>query len=161
MSAIASFNLLPVTALDGLRKSAVPKKRIFGGSKDTYWDYLRRNGREVVNYQWSGYVLGTLLCCLKDDYQVDLMRSSYDDLATFLTKARRATHFILSPEHKASYLERLNSSVFTTESLRDSYNAFNATNGPDAGNPMLDGVHAIRESLAGLNEKSVVVLVIG
>jgi hypothetical protein len=65
-SAIASFILLLKSSLDGLGNAAKPQKRLFRGPKDTYWDYLSEVGREVADYQHSGYVLATLLSWLKD-----------------------------------------------------------------------------------------------
>jgi hypothetical protein len=61
MSAIADFIKVPKSALTGLRKAAVPKKRQFGAAMDTCHDYLRDHGPEIANYKWSGFVLGTLL----------------------------------------------------------------------------------------------------
>jgi hypothetical protein len=151
MSAVASFILLPRAALSGLRDAAV---------KDTYWDFLAQAGKEVADYQWSGYVLATLLCCLKDDYQVDLLTSPDEELSEFLSKARGSTHVIFSKEQRDAHLEKLDPSALSVEKLRDCYNKFNEVNEPDAGAPMIDGVRAIRQSLAQLDDASVVVLVI-
>jgi hypothetical protein len=161
MSAIASFILLPRTALKGLRKAAVPKKRFFGPTKDSYWDFLAQNGREVGHYQWSGYVLIPVLIWLQKEHQTDLLKSSYDELAAFLGSIRKSSHLILSVEHKNAYLERLDPSGLSIEKLRDYYNKFNEENEPDAGMPMMDGVRAIRQSLAQLDDTSVVILIIG
>jgi hypothetical protein len=159
MSAMASFILLPQAALSGLRDAAVPKKRFFGPAKDTYWDFLAQAGREVGDYRWSGYVLATLLCWLKENHQTDLL-TSHEELAEFLSKARGSTHVIFTKEQSDAYLERLDPSGLSVEQLRDYYNKFNGVNEPDAGMPMIDGVRAIRQSLAQLDDASVVVLVI-
>jgi hypothetical protein len=60
MSVIASFIKIPKSALVGLRSAAVPKKRLFGAARDTYYDFLREHGREVADYHWSDFVLATV-----------------------------------------------------------------------------------------------------
>jgi hypothetical protein len=160
MSAIASFIKLPKTALDGLREAAVPKKRLFGSPRDTYHDYLRRYGREVADYKWSGYVLATLLVCLQEEHEIDLMHSDYDQLSTFLTESRGATHFIFTDAHKRAYLPKLDGE-FSEKALCDYFNAFNASSEAEAGRPMLDGVRALRRSVSTLDAGSVVVFSIG
>lgn len=100
MSAIASFIKLPKAALDGLRAAAVPKKRHFGAPRDLYPDYLQQHGQEVADYKWSGHVLATLLVCLQKQHQIDLMKSEFDELSTFLSQSRGATCFILTDTHK-------------------------------------------------------------
>jgi hypothetical protein len=160
MSAIASFIKLPKTALDGLRDAAIPKKRLFGSPHDTYHDYLRQHGQEVADYKWSGYVLATLLVCLQEQHQIDLMHSEYDQLSTFLTKSRGNTHFIFTDSHKQAYLPKLDGG-FSEQSLCDYYNKFNGSAETEAGKPMLDGVCAFRQSVSTLDEGSVVVFGIG
>ena len=160
MSAIASFIKLPISALDGLREAAVPKKRLFGAPRDTYNDYLRRHGQIVADYKWSGFVLATLLPCLEEQHQIDLMDSEYRDLEKFLTDSRSATHFILTPAHKIRYLSKIEGQ-FSEQTLRDYYNEFNETQDAEAGKPMIDGVQALRQSLRALDEDSVILFSIG
>jgi hypothetical protein len=161
MSAIAEFIKLPKTALEGLSKAAIPKKSLFGSPRDTYHDYLRGNGEEVAEYRWSGYVLATLLPYLEEKHQIDLMKSEYDVLATTLTTARRATHFVFTNNLRLKYLDKLNALSVPEEELRDYYNEFNATKESDAGKPMLDGVKTLRDALNRVDESSVVLFIIG
>ena len=161
MSAIASFIKVPKSALDGLRKAAVPQKRLFGGSKDTYHDYLREHGHEIADYRWSGFVLATLLPYLQEKHQIDLMRSEYDELAAFLTKARKATHFILTRAQASAFLSRLDPRLFSEGEMRQYFNEFNATDDQKVGQAMLDGVVAFQESLKQMEDESVVVFNIG
>ena len=100
MSAIASFVLLPRAALPGLRAAATQS------ANDTYWDFLQQTGREVADYQWSGHVLATLLCWLNEEHQVNLFKSSYDELANFLSKERGHTHLVFTNEQKTAYLQQ-------------------------------------------------------
>jgi|SRR5689334_3081745 len=160
MSAIASFIKLPKTALEGLREAAVPKKRLFGAPRDTYQEYLRRHGREIVAYEWSGYVLATLLTCLQKHHQIDLMHSEYDVLSTFLAKSRGTTCFIFTSAHRRTCLAKLDE-PFSEEKMRDYYNEFNSTTEEGAGKPMLDGVRAFRQSLNHLDDSSVILFSIG
>ena len=161
MSAIALFIKMPKTALAGLLTAATPKKRFFGAPRDTYYDYLRQNGEEVTDYRWSGYVLGTLLPYLEEQHQIDLMKSEHEVLSTGLTKARGATHFLLTDALRVKYLDRLGGLSLSEEQLRDYYNKFNETDEPEVGKSMLVGVKAFQQALGSVDESSVVVLVIG
>jgi hypothetical protein len=160
MSAIALFIKLPKTALDGLARIAVPKKRLFGSPRDTYHDYLGKYGEEVADYQWSGYVLGTFLPYLEERHQIDLMKSEYDPLAHFLTEARGATHFILTNALREKYLDKLEVLSLSEQELRDYYNEFNEAKEIDSGKPMLDGLEAFRQALRRVDDSTVIVFVI-
>ncbi len=156
MSAIASFVKMPKSALEGLRVVAVPQKGFLGLSKkDIYGDYLKKHGEDVVTYQWSGFVLAVLLPYLADK-NIDLMQSEYDDLSSFLTETRSATHFIFTHTHKQSYLSKL-AENYSEDDLRDYFNEFNGTQETEIGKPMKDGISALYESLKALDESSVIV----
>jgi hypothetical protein len=128
---------------------------------NAYRKILDQAGREVADYQWSGYVLATLLSCLQEDHQIDLLKSPFDELAGILAKTMGNTHVIFTNEHKNAYLDKLDPAALPIDKLRDYYNNFNDADEPDAGLPMLDGVRAIRQSLAQLDDSSVVLLMIG
>lgn len=160
MAAIASFIQLPKAALDDLRVAAVPKKRLFGRPRDLYHEFLDKRGRAVTEYRWSGFVLATLLTYLDEKQQVRLMDSEYDELGKFLTNTRGATHFIFTEAQKRAFLSKLEES-FSEAELRDYYNGFNETHEAEAGKPMLDGIKALRDSLAAVDEDSVIVFAIG
>jgi hypothetical protein len=161
MSAIAEFIKLPKTAIDGLSKAAIPKKPLFGAPRDTYHDYLRKNGQTVAEYRWSGYVLAILLVYLEKKHQIDLMKSEFDALAKTLSAARQATYFVFTNELRTKYLDKLDALSVSEAELRDYYNAFNATNEPGIGKPMLDGVNTLREALSRVDDSSVILLIIG
>jgi hypothetical protein len=160
MSAIASFTLLPKSALPELREAAVPKKGFFGGVKDRFPDFLRARGREATSYAWSGYVIATVLPYL-EERQIDLMKSEHDDLSSHLSRARKSTCFIFTPAHKRAYLDRLSPASYSEAELRDYCNEFNGSSEAEAGKPMLDGIRAIHDSLRQLDDDSVVLLHIG
>jgi hypothetical protein len=147
MISLTSFTLLPETALHDLR----------GAARENYHGFLHRHGRKIYN-GCSGDALATLLPCLQEEHQIDLMRSDFDDLSAFLTQERGARHFIFTDAHKRAYVDKLNPQSFSEERLRDYYNKHNAASEPEAGKQMLDGVKLLRESLAALDKGSVVVL---
>ncbi len=147
MKPLTTVTLLPEAALHDLRRAA----------RDGYHGFMHRQGRKTYNGT-SGDTLTTLLPCLQEEHQIDLMRSDFDELSAFLTRERGATHFIFTQAHKRAYLDKLDPQSFSEEKLRDSYNKRNAAHDPEAGKQMLDGVKLLRESLAALNEGSVVVL---
>lgn len=160
MSAIAVSFLVPKPALEGLRQVAVPKTSWFSAPKDTYWDYLKENGRPIADYPWSGYVLGTVLDWLEEKHKIDLMTSSEDELSNFLNTARGATHYVLPVEHRTSYLDRLDPSAFSAEEFRRYYNEFHGTDEPDLGTSMEDGIGVLRDALTSVDENSLVLLII-
>jgi hypothetical protein len=161
MSAIASFIRIPITAIEGLHRAATPpKKKLFGTERDTYWDYLRKNGQEVADYKWSGWVFNPLLVYLDEREQINFSHSSQEELAAFLTKARGDSHFILTAEHRRAYLARLEAE-FSEEALCDFYNDFNECDEAEAGKPMLDGVLCLRDCLRTLDDQSIAVFIIG
>jgi hypothetical protein len=159
MSAIALFLRLPITALEGLRSAAVPKKRIFGGVRDDMPNYLSRHARPIAEYRWSGYVIATVLAYLKD-LGIDLMRSGYQDLANYLSKSRGVTAHVLSNDQRVQYSNALRG-AFPEEELCAYYNQFNATSDTDAGRPMLDGIIVLRDALNAIDAESVVLVTIG
>jgi hypothetical protein len=110
MSGIASFVRLPVTAVEDLR---------------TNYDLcLQRKGRPVASYEWSGYILATLLPYF-EEHDIDRMHSPYDVLTTHLCQSRNATIFIFTPTYRDRYLAKLSADQFSTDELRDYFNEFN------------------------------------
>ena len=160
MSAIALFFKMPLSAIDGLRKAAIPQKRLFRGTIDLYNDYLRQHGQEVAQYRWSGYVLATLLPYLAEKRRIDLMNSEQGELAEFLCRTRGATHFIFTSAQRKSLLDRLATDLFSQDEMRGYFNEFNGTNEDEIGSAMLDGVVAFRECLGQLDDESVIVFMI-
>ena len=146
MSAIAQFTKLPESCLPELQSN-------FDGTIETH-------GESVADYDWSGYVLATLLPFLAEK-KIDLMKGGYDEFAMALSQKRGATIFIFSSAQRDAYLERLLPEYYTVDSLRDYFNSFNETDEPEIGEAMMDGIVAIRESLASLDTRSVILLSIG
>lgn len=141
MSAIATFTRLPASALEQLRSD--------------YDATMEQHGQPAAEYEWSGYILATLLPYL-DEREIALMDSPHNELTLHLSKSLGATIFVFTPAHKETYLNRLSSSLFSPDELRDYFNEFNATHEPEVGQAMLDGITAIRHSLASLDADSVI-----
>lgn len=160
MSSIASFISLPTSALAGLLEAAVPKTRWFGKGKDGFPDYLKQHGSEVADYQWPGYIMTTLLVCLEEEHQINLMASDHKQLGTELTNARGATTFFLTNAHR-QYLDALDADKYSDQELTKYYNEFNEANEPESGKSMLDGIRCLQRSIGQLTPDSVVMLHIG
>lgn len=161
MSSIASFKKVNKAALEGLAKAATPRRTFFGGTKDEYPNYLSANATDVARYEWSGFVLATLLPYLEERYGIDLMHSEHNDLADLLTNQRQATCFIFTDTHRANLLDRLKPEEYPIAEMRDYFNEFNASDEQEIGIAMRDGIKAIRDSLAQVDPQSVVLLSIG
>ena len=146
MSAIADFIRLPATAVEQLRSN--------------FDQTLQRFGQPAASYQWSGYVLATLIAYL-EEHGIELTKSPYNALTEELCQSRGAAIFIFTPAHKDTFMSRLSPDQFSADELRDYYNDFNACNEPEMGQAMLDGIASIRDSLASLDADSVIVFSIG
>jgi hypothetical protein len=147
MSAIAEFIRLPANALEKLRED--------------YFDTVDTYGESVAEYDWSGYVIATLLPYL-DEKGISLTKSPFKNLAHDLYNAQGISLEILTPAHKEAFLEMLSPEAYSKDDLRDYFNEFNAAQEPDeVGQAMLDGIAAIRTSLDALDADSVILLHIG
>jgi hypothetical protein len=146
MSTIANFIKLPVRAIDQLQSN--------------YDATIDQFGQSVASYEWSGYVLATLLPYLREQ-GIDLMKSPYNELTKQLSKDHRASIFILPHAHQEAFFDKLSPSHFSSAELRDYYNEFNESDEEEIGQAMLDGIAALQCSLGTLDADSVVLLSIG
>ena len=160
MSAIASFRLLPKSSLSGLRKAAVPTW--FGGkAQDNFWPYLSAHGRELMQYKWSGYILGTLLPYLEQTWAINFGNPDFEGLGTFLSNVRESPAYILTDAHRRAYAEDLDPSSYSEDELRAYFEAFNETTNAESGRAMLDGIVVLQANLSQVNQDSVILLTIG
>ena len=156
MSAIASFTLLPKSALEELREAAVSPVA------DDFWNFLRGRGQDLTKYSWSGYFLAVLLPYLDQYLDIRFGESpEFDDLSAFLCNVTGATSIILADLDHEKYLEQLDVEDYSEDELRDFYETFNETVDPESGKAMLDGIAAIRESLSRVSPESIILLRIG
>lgn len=149
MSAIASFILLPKSKLDDLQQAAT--------RPDDWHEWLDENGRPAADYEYSGYLLATLLPYLEARHNIDLMDSDYNELGNFLSKEREATYFVFTEKHKMAYADQLSPEFFSAALLCEYFNKFNAASETEIGEPMLDGIRAIQESLKKVDGDSVII----
>lgn len=156
MSAIADFRLIDITKLKELERVAKPYKGLFGKVRDSYFDFLNQNAISLREYEWSGYIYGTLLVFLEEK-GINLMKSRYDSLSKFITESRNSTCFIFDEEHKGNYDEMLKPENFNEVELGQYYNEFNETNEENAGKAMLDGIEVLHESIGCITSGKVIV----
>ncbi len=158
MSAIAFFHRFSETDLPRLRRAAVPARRFLREPRDEFSDVVRDRGETVLSFDGSGFIFVTLLPVLEEKYGIDLMKSSHDELARFLSEKRASTFFVLTPAHRDQYLRSLDAEAFDEAALREYWNEFNAAHEPMAGKAMLPGIEALHTALAAVREGSVVLL---
>ncbi len=121
---------------------------------------LTRLGRPVEKYEWSGFVLATLLTYLEESRGIALMKSELDSLAEELSRKRGATCVFLTHEHQ-KWIPQLEPATYSEQDLCKYYNEFNETNEPDAGHPMLDGIRFLQQAITALGVGDVGLLSIG
>jgi hypothetical protein len=147
MSSIANFHLLPKTALAGLMER-IPNLH----------EYLLHHGRDVVDFDWSGYVMIDVLDYLKDQ-QLDLWSSEHDTLAEGLSGDSSVC--FLTWAHRQAYLERLDPSLFTEHELKEAGASFADADDEGGARCMRDGIAALQTALRQVTADSVVLLHIG
>jgi len=161
MSAIASATLIRKSDLARLAELAKERKTsLFGKPKDTYAVFIAANGRRLEDYASSGYILATVLCYLDEERHSTLMESEFQALAELLTAERAATHFLLTAAHK-QWVPALDPANFDEHVLKEYFNAFNDTDEPAVGRPMLDCIRFLRDTLSSLDADHVAILTIG
>ena len=159
MSALAKFTLLPSSAVKGLRDAALEQKA--NARARAFAELLRKSGRDVVDYKWSGWVFGTLLAYLDEKRGINLASSDAENLADFLTDTLCPTYFVLTPKHKLEHIAGLRRDGFSEAELTAYYNEFNETEELDIGKAMLDGIDCLHRSLAAIDEQSFVLFHVG
>jgi hypothetical protein len=159
VAALGEAFVLDEAALSVVRDAATPKKRPLRSAVDEFWDVLQRESSSQLSYQWSGYVLATLLTYL-DERGVHLMNSEHDETSTYLSEIRGGSVFVLTREQRDLYFERLDADRFDGADLRRYYEEFNETDGDGVEEPMLSGIGFLRDTLAALDGGTVAVLVV-
>jgi hypothetical protein len=113
-------------------------------------DVLGRETITRIEYSWSGHVLATLLRYLEEQ-GIDLARS----------EIRGGSIIVLTSEHRARYVARLDPSAFDGAVLRRYYEELNNTQADGVEYAMLDGIAFFRDTLEPLEAAIVAVLIIG
>jgi hypothetical protein len=150
MSAVGEIYILPSSSVERVREG------VGAGTLDSV---LRKDSTGVVGYNWSGYVLATLLAYLEEQ-GVPLMNSDYDDVGTLVSQGRGVTSFVLEPAHRR-FLDVLDPGRYDPSALQSYYEEFNQTSANGVGQAMVDGIAMFRDALARIDERSVGLLIIG
>ena len=157
MSAIATTTAVPIDALPALQAAAAPRKSLLGGRKDEFPLALARHGRPLELFEFSGYVLETVLAYLSER-GVDLVRSRHEEVARAITSARGSTYVILGEEHRA-LAQKLTDAQHAPAELAKFFNEMNAASeDPDVGEAMLGGIRFLRRALDAVDRETVVLV---
>jgi gluconate kinase len=159
-SAIGQSFVISEAGLPSVQAAASPRKRIVGGTSNEFWDVLGRETMTRIDYAWSGFVLATLLTYL-DEQGIDLMHSDHDEAASAISQTREGSVFVLTSDHRARYLARLDPIAFDGAVLRRYYEEVNETAAEGVDYAMLDGIAFFRDTLAPLQIAMVAVFIIG
>lgn len=165
MSAIASFYLLDISRLDGLRQNAeiIVKKGLFGKKiTDKYWDYLENNATVLKGFDGSGYVFANLLIYLKEEKEIDLLTSQFNELEDELVEKRGSSHILFTHEQKKSVLPKLALQQFSVNEIRKFNEEFSQEGDAETAESMLDAIKLLQENLAEIqNDNQVLLLIAG
>jgi hypothetical protein len=160
VSAIATFTKLPIALLDGLLEATATMRPLADYPEHLvtgYCDYLEGYGREVVDFQWSGYIIVTLLQYLDDRHGISFRAPEHEAFVRKLADLHDGRRpWVLTLADRTAHLATLDG-PFSMVELRDYWREFNASD-EDLGQAMLDGIRAIRDALVSLDERSVVLL---
>jgi len=165
MSAIADFRIIKTDKLDSLKESAEIKikKGFFKKTViDNYWNFLNENSSKLKNFEWSGYIFGSLLIYLQENKGIDLLTSEFDSITNWISEKRNASVMIFTINHKKSYFEKLELENFNEAELIEFNKEFSEDDSPELAKAEMDGIKAIQNSLSELkDENEVVLLTIG
>jgi hypothetical protein len=153
VSAIAEFYVVPRSQVAALENAA-------SAGYESYIPTLLEANVARIQYQYSGWVLATLLQVLPNDFQINLMNSE-KQLALALTELTEATHIVMTVAEKDAYAEKLDPALFSPEKLEKAYEDFNETKAPGIGEIMQNGIRFLRAGLMQLTPETVAILVIG
>jgi len=159
MSAIATTTVVPIEALPALREAAAPRRSLLGRRKDEFPSALARYGRALELFEFSGFILVTVLEYLSGR-GIDLMQSQHDKVASAISSARGSTYVILGEEHRA-LTPKLSDTQHSSVELAAFFNDMNgASEGLEVGEAMLDGIRFLRRALEAVTPGKVVLLTV-
>ena len=157
-STIGESFVISESALAIVQAAASPRNRILRGTLDEFWEVLDRETITRIEYGWSGYVLAALLRYL-DEQGIDLLHFDHVQVASTISQTRGDSVYVLTPDHRARYLARLDPSAFDGEVLRRYYEEFNGMAAEGVDYAMLDGIAFFRDTVAPLRSTTVAVCI--
>ncbi len=92
---------------------------------------------------------------------IDLMRSSHDDLAGFLSEARQASCFMLTQDHRERLADTIKPESYSASELTQYFEEFNEQNDPNSGEGMLNSMSWLKACLGQIDANHVGFLMIG
>jgi hypothetical protein len=145
-----------------LRSAAFPSKGGFlRRPKDTFHEFLASMGAPCADLDLNGFYCVMALTWLQEIAEVDLMKSSHDDLATFLSDARQASCFILTQEHSDGLADSIEPESYSAGELTEYFKEFNELDDPESGKGMIDSMAWLKTCLRQVNAGHVGILMIG
>ena len=161
MSSIASCTLLPVDQLDTFRKAAVPTKRgLFRRPKDKFYEFLNAVGAPCSDLEVSGFYCVMALTWLEEKANINLLKSSHAELATFLSETRQVSCFILTKAHRDHLLDSITPESYSAPELTLYFKEFNEQDDPDSGNGMIDSMIWLKTCLRQVDANHIGILII-
>jgi hypothetical protein len=161
MSGIADFRLIESSRLNELRDKAEirTEKKLFSSKTiDNYWDYLNSNSKKLKDFGYSGYIFANLLIFLAENKGIDLLKSKYDDTANAIAERRQNSTCIFTYDHRQAYLDKLDAGKFSKDELIAFNKDFSEDDDPELATAEIEGIKALRDSLAQLTGDDHVIL---
>jgi hypothetical protein len=161
MSAIAEFRIIETSKLKELLDNAEIRveKKLFSKKKiDNYRGYLDLNSLKLKDFNYSGFIFADLLIFLAENKGIDLLKSKYDDIANSIVEKRQHSMIILTYDQQQAYLDRLDAENFSTDELIAFNKEFSEDEDPESAKVEIEGIKALRDSLAQLTGDDQVVL---
>lgn len=150
--ALAEIYVISRDSLGELEKAAAL-------GSDSYVPALFSNTKARIRYEYSGYILATLLPVLETEYQIKLTGSE-PEFTNVFSKVSGVWNVILTDIEKDAYADKLDPALFFADKLQASYETFNATSAPGVGEIMLNGVRFLRAGLMQTATDKISILVI-
>lgn len=163
MSSIASCTIIPLAKIVQLRDLAVPKRTgfLFRKIKDYYYDFIKKEGTSLPDFDGVGFYCIMALAWLEEDNNIDLMKSEYNELASFLSKVRREPTFVLTKDLSDKFADVIRPNEYDNKKLTQYFREFNERDDPHAGQGMIAAITWLKNCLSRMESTSIGLLTIG
>ena len=95
---------------------------------------------------------------LAENKGIDLLKSKYDDIANSIVERRQNSTIILTYDQRQAYLDKLDSEKFNLDELIAFNKDFSENEDPELAKAEIEGIKALRDSLAQVTGDNQVVL---
>jgi len=164
MSQIAGLYVVPDSAIDAIRKAALPQKAgWFSKPEDTFWQTLWMHaGPDRLEFGWSGYAFVVLFEYLRDRTLFDVEACENAELARFLSKARQSYFLTFTPSQSKEFARWLAAAQLEEDDVRQYVIEFC---GPDEHETMVtatvNAAKILPRALEGIREGTIALMSIG